>query len=267
VKRGAVTKRGFILAEVILVLVVSSLVTVALLAGLVALIRGLQPQRIRLQGEELPIAPTFGAFPSAVRLHQTLTDRVAAARAVYVFGGRHISIPTDAPPAQLQPLKIQALPKLEDLSPGLPTDARSFYDLYAPSLGEMETASSADDFTMAIIGPRNDALAVTCLVQVRRSDRSISDGVDTTPFVVREVRLWDADEGALRYVFAEKPAVSAKVFVGAVHTWMRYQINAVGEEGPTCVVFPDPWLYGGARGMADDIPPFSRFSYFVAVSP
>ena len=87
---------GFVLTEVIVVLIISLVVVVALLAGLIALIRGLQPQNVRLGGESLPVAPTFGAFPSAVRLHHTLTDHVSAARAVYVFGGRHTSIPANA---------------------------------------------------------------------------------------------------------------------------------------------------------------------------
>lgn len=258
--------RGFVLAEVILVLVISAIVTTALLAGLIALVRGLQPQSVKVQGENLPIAPTFGSFPSAVRLHQALTDRAAVARAVYVFGGRHLSIPTDAPPAQLRPLVAQALPALTDFSAGLPLDAKAFYDLYRTALGEQQTQSATDDYSVVVVGPSSTGLAVTCFVQVHRSDVAITDGVDVTPFTVREVKLWDVDDGILRYVFAERPT-QARVFVGAIHTWMRYRLNAVAEEGPACVVFPDPWVYAGARGQPDDIPAFSRFSYFFAVSP
>lgn len=264
-KRNA--RRGFVLAEVIVVLVISALVVVALLAGLVALVRGLQPQSVKLAGEELPLAPTFGSFPSAVRLHQSLTSRVATARAVYVFGGTHLSIPANSAQAQMRPLKLQGLPAIADFTAGLPMDAKTFYDLYASALGDEETAATAEDFSVAVIGTNNGALAITCFAQVRRHDLSVSDGTAATPFMAREVMLWDIDDGPLRYVYAERPAQSSHVFIGAVHTWMRYRLNAVGEEGPACVVFPDPWVYGGARGQLDDIPAFSRFSYFFAVSP
>ncbi len=260
------TSRGFVLAEVIIVLVISSVVVVTLLAGMIALVRGLQPQSVKLAGESLPVAPTFGAFPSAVRLHQTLSDRVASARAVYVFGGRHLSLPADAPPAVMKPLKLQGLPPLPDCPLGLPMDAKSFYDLYAAALGDQESGSGQEDFTLAVIGPANGTLGVTCLVQVRRKDLSVSDGSAAVPFIVRDVRLWDIDSGMQRYAFAERSPAGASVFVGAVHTWMRYRLNTAGEEGPACVVFPDPWIYGGSRGQAGDIPPFSRFSYFLAVS-
>ncbi len=260
-------KGGFVLAEVVIVLVMSSIVVVALLAGLIALIRGLQPQRVTLSSEELPIAPTFGSFPSAVRLHHTLTNRAAAARAIYVFGGQHLSIPTEAAAAQVRPLKLQTLPVIADMTRGLPMDAKSFYDLYASELGDQETNTAAEDFSVAMVGMNGNSLAITCLVQVRRHDISVSDGTETIPFTVREVKLWDAEEGAQRYAYAERPAFSSRVFIGAVHTWLRYRVGAVSEEGPTCAVFPDPWVYAGSRGQADDIPAFSRFSYFLAVSP
>lgn len=260
---------GFLLAEVLLVLVVSAIVIATLLAGLVALVRGMQPQNVMLAGESLPISPTFGAFPSAVRLHQTFSDAVCAARAVYVFGGRHLSIPADAPPVAVQPLKAQTLPVIADFTPGLPMDAKSFYDRYAVALGAQETTAGADDFSVVVIGSVNNALGVSCFVQVRRTDLSVSDGNSTTPYTMREVKLWDAATGETQgYAFAERPAQTAKIFIGAVHTWMRYQLTAgQNEEGPACVVFPDPWVYGGSRGQADDIPPFSRFSYFLAISP
>ena len=147
-------------------------------------------------------------------------------------------------------------------------DAKSFYDLYQPALGDQETMSTSDDFSVAVIGSINGSLAVTCFAQVRRSDLSVSDGTVTTPYLVREVKLWDATGQMQRYAYAERPALSSKVFIGAVHTWLRFRSDGTeNEEGPACVVFPDPWVYGGSRGLSDDIPAFSRFSYFLAVSP
>lgn len=262
-------RRGFVLIEVLLVLIVSSIVVVALLGGLVAIVRGLQPQSVVIRGETMPLAPTFGAFPSAIRLHEAFSERLAAARAVYVFGGKHLSIPANAAAAQLAPLRAQALPVITDFSAGLPMDARSFYDTYAGALGEGEAASAPEDFSIVVVGPADGALAVTCLVQERRAETSISDGAVAVPFVTHEVKLWElGSDERLRYAFAERPSQTSGVFVGAVHTWLRYRTAAAeAEEGPACVVFPDPWVYAGARGAADDLPAFSRFSYFLPVSP
>lgn len=262
-------RRGFVLAEVILVLILSSAVVLTLLAGLVALVRGSQPPSLVVAGETLPVAPGFGAFPSAVRLHQVFADRLSSARAAYVFGGTHLSIPAAAAVRSLKPLKAQALPLIPDFASGLPMNANAFYDAYAAALGEQELTGSVEDFTIALVGPVNGLLAVSCLVQVRRRDVLMADGPVSVAYTVREVKLWDAaDPIVQRYCFAERPEASAGIFIGAVHTWMRFGSNLPGnEEGPTCIVFPDPWIYGGSRGRLDDIPPFSRFSYFVAVSP
>lgn len=260
---------GFVLAEVILVLIISSVLIATLLAGLVALVRGMQPQAVSIAGETLPIAPTFGAFPSAMRLHQSFSDQVAAARAVYVFGGAHLSIPAEAAPAALTPLKLRSLPTLTDLSRGLPMDAKSFYDLYADVLGEGDGGVGSEDYTVICVGPVNGVLGLSCLVQVRTTTVRVTDGTAGTVFAKREVMLWTVEQPqAQRYAFLERASSGRRGFVGAVHTWVRYgDRGSIREEGPACVVFPDPWLYAGSRGQPDDLPAFSRFGYLLAVSP
>jgi prepilin-type N-terminal cleavage/methylation domain-containing protein len=258
---------GFTLLEVMISVTLLSVLLSGVLFGVIALIKALVPPRVQLNGEVLAVAPSYAPFPLAVRLHQTLTDRVGQARAVYVLGGRHLSLPATAPAASLRPLAVAALPSITDFTPGLPLDAKSFYDLYATQLGPVDGAASADDFTVIVVGPDNGALALTCMVQVKKTDVTLSDGTDSTQFVVRQVRLSELGQPEQSYAFAERPSQTAGIFVGAMHTWLRYQQNRAAEEGPTCVVFPDPWVYGGARGLADDIPPFSRFAYFFAVSP
>jgi prepilin-type N-terminal cleavage/methylation domain-containing protein len=262
-------RNGFVLVEVLVVLIISSIVVVALLGGMVAIVRGLQPQRVEVRGETLPIAPTFGGFPSALAVHEALSSQVASARAIYVFGGKHLSLPAIAPAAQMLPLRAQALPHISDFSPGLPMNAKSFYDTYAASLGDVEATASPDDFSVLIVGENENTLGVTCFVQVRRGEATIPDGATSTAFTTREVKLWHAGaDQPLRYAFAERPSHTGQVFVGAVHTWMRYGIvTSDQEEGPSCVIFPDPWIYAGARGGADDLPAFSRFSYFLSNSP
>lgn len=249
-------------------LVVSSIVVAMLVSALIALVRTMQPQSVVVAGESLPIAPTFGSFPSAVRLHQTLTDRISSATAVYVLGGRHLSIPADSADALVRPLRCRSLPAIAGFVAGLPLDARSFYEAYAASLGEQEPAASPEDYTLIVVGPRGTELAVTCLAQVRRSEVVVNDGGPASArYAVRQVMLWDAEAGAQRYAFAERTTSPGGPFIGAVHTWIRYQLNGAKEEGPACVVFPDPWVFAGTVGRPDDIPAFSRFSYFLAVSP
>ena len=259
--------RGFTLFEMLIVLLGIGLVVGLVITGLVAVVRGLVPPQIVLKGETLSVAPAFAPFSPAVDLHQTLADRIGSARAVYVLGGRHLSLAADAQAAQQMPLAGNTLPVITDFAPGLPLDAKSFYDLYAAQLGPVNPNAHAEDFSVVVIGPQKGALAVTCFVQVTRATQTLTDGYETDNYVVREVQLLDVGGSTARYAFAERLERITGLFVGAVHSWHRYS-EATGqyEEGPASVVFPDPWLYAGARGNADDVPPFSRFIYFIPVS-
>lgn len=258
--------RGFALGELIVVLLIAGLVGGAVLAALIALIRSLQPQSVRIDGDIVPIAPTFAVFPSALRLHERLAERIATARAVYVFGGSHLSIGSAAPLERVRPLAVRAVPHIDNFSSGLPLDARTFYGAYAGQLGPEESSPISDqDFTVLVVGVEGGLLAVTCCVQVRRKPDA-STASDGRTCVQREVLLWDLDGTTARYAFAEPLAVADKLFVGAVHSWLRYRTGAVAEEGPVSLVFPDPWVYGGRRLQEGAVPAFSRFRYFVPVS-
>jgi hypothetical protein len=51
-----------------------------------------------------------------------------------------------------------------------------------------------------------------------------------------------------------------------MHTWHRLNESmGVFEEGPACVVFPDPWRFGGDLESAAGEAPFSRFTYLLPV--
>ena len=259
--------RGFTLLEMLVVLLGIGLVAGLVITGLVAVVRGLVPPQIVLKGETLSVAPAFAPFSPAVDLHQALADRIGGARAVFVLGGRHLSLTADARVAQQMPLATTTLPTITDFTLGLPLDAKSFYDLYAAQLGPVNPGAHAEDFSVVVVGPHNGVLAVTCLVQVTRMAQTLTDGYETENYVVREVTLLDVGGSTARYAFAERPERITGLFVGAVHSWYRYsEANGQYEEGPASAVFPDPWLYAGARGNADDLPPFSRFIYFIPIS-
>lgn len=264
-KAGRAVVPGFALGELIIVLMLGGIVTGGLLTGLIALINGLHPRSMVVAGEKIPVAPTFGAFPAAVRLHEAFTRELTNARAVYVFGGSHPSLPAGEAVADVGPLTAQALPVVTDFSAGLPLAAARFYERFGAALGGLVTGSPRETFSVLVVGERAGSLAITCLVQVGRSDLP-RDGAGG-PYVLRDVRLWTT-EGMQRYAFAERVG-GGSPFVGAVHTWLRHDPGAgTLEEGPACLVFPDPWLYGAATGAAgiESTPPFSRFSYFVPVS-
>jgi len=267
-RAGSRPTAGFTLAEIAITLCLFGLVVGSVLMAWVVLLRAMTPAQIRLGGVDLPIAPSFAPVPSAVGLHANMARRVGEARAVYVFGGRHLSLPTDALAAQIKPLAFAALPEIQTFAV-LPKDSRSFYNAYTAQLGGQDISAGAEDFSVVVIGPHESRLAVTCAIQVRREQRSVSDGVLMRNYVVSKVSLWDITEGAKSYSFADYAERVQGIFFGAVHTWYRYSEADAGtyEEGPTSVVFPDPWLYAGARGRADDIAAFSRFTYQLSVSP
>ena len=259
--------KGFTLAEMLLVLMGVGLATGLLVSGFVSLARGLVPSQVMLNGEIVSVAPSFAPFSPAVELHRLFADHLGSARAVYVLGGRHLALPSDALAARQKPLSANALPVITDFASGLPLDAYRFYEIYANQLGTVNALAHDEDFSVVIVGPHNGALAVTCFVQVVRAFQSLSDGQETEDFVVREVRLWSIDNETARYVFAERPERITGIFVGAAHSWFRYnEADGQYEEGPTSVVFPDPWLYAGSRGNSDDVPAFSRFAYFIPIS-
>ena len=258
---------GMVLGELVIAMLLLGVVGGLVLATWLGAVRRDVPARISVGGRTLPVAPTYAAFPAAVRLHATLGRHLATARCVYVFGGRHAGLESAAPPSLRRPLALARLPELV-LDAGLPGDAASFYAAYASQLGPERTSATADDFTVLALGPRNGVLAPLCLVQVTSETATVaSPSGGAATFLVRNVRLWDAEGSGESYAFAE-PAGRRSGFVGAVHTWFRFNpADALGEEGPALGCFPDPWLWSGSRGEPGEAGAFSRFGYLLSPNP
>ncbi len=258
------TRAGFTLGETILVLCLVGMLGTVVLSSLLSFQRALLPRQLKVGAELLAVSPSYAPFPSAVSVHKVLNERLALARAVYVLGWRHHGLAAQvSEPA----LILAALPDLAGLAKGLPLDATSFYQLYADRLGERRPASSETDFTLVIIGVGPSGLSVSCLAQSRSEWLSLDEGLGQGSYRRHQVQLWDETEGPLSYQFLEPAALASGQYVGAVHTWFRHDpVQGVYEEGPACVVFPDPWLLAGKRGALNEAMPFSRFSYFIPVS-
>jgi hypothetical protein len=223
------------------------------------------PRTIAIESQNVPLAPSALCFADAVRLHGALMQRLVAAKAVYVFGGSHEAIAPTSTASAVRPLSIAGIPNISDFSSGLPLDGCTFYQRYKTTLGPMLTQSNPDDFTVVIIGPNAGGLSVTALAQIRRVDRTITDGAASDQYVQRSVTLYDLNGESWSYGFLERTAITAAVKVGARHFWYRYDDGRVGEEGPVVAVFPDPWIQAGVVGGAGvETPPFSRFSYVLS---
>jgi hypothetical protein len=269
--RSHVSKRGqegFTLAELMLAVLLSGLLGAVLLAALLTYQRVLLPGSVLLDGRVMAVAPSFAPFPAAVNLHRVLTARLSTAVAVYVFGGRHQGLPEGLSTSDGGPLVLEGLPSVPAFTPGLPMDSGSFYEVYAAQLGARRAAAGAQDFSVVVVGRLGEELAVVGFLQSESRDVEEVPG-ERGALRRHRVRMWDAEEGALAYEFAEPLAGGGLgQYSGAVHTWYRHDAaGGVFEEGPACVVFADPWLWAGSRGDAGEAPAFSRFSNLMAVNP
>ena len=256
-----------VLGELLIVLVATGVVAGLSLATWLVFVRSAVPARITVGGRSVPVAPTYAVFPSAVRLHAVFQHHLAASRCVYVFGGDHLGLESEAPVRLGRPLAADHLPGVT-LSAGLPEDSGSFYAAYADQLGPEKASAAPGEFTVLVFGPRSGMLAPLCLVQVEQVEASVKDGYGGfARYTLHTVRLWDADGTAECYAFAE-PAARRSAFVGAMHTWYRYSpAGGASEEGPAVALFPDPWLWAGSRAEPGETGAFSRFGYLLCLNP
>jgi len=256
---------GFTLPELIVGIVLGMFFALISVRTIIAAHQLLPGRAVIVNGTTLPIAPSLSAFSAAVHLHSVFSERIRAARAIYVFGGSHQSIAPTASRCSVAPLATKALPLIDSFSAGLPLDAYAFREAYSAQLGPAEATPNAADFTVLVIGSVNGVLQTTVLVQVRSSNLSANDGASSGDFVRRVVDLYDISGESLNYSFLEKASTAADEAVGAHHFWYRYFEGRVAEEGPITVTFPDPWVWTHP-GPSAEIPALSRFVYCLPVS-
>lgn len=261
--------QGYTVAEIIVV--VGLLGLIALLAiGTIIAAKQLTPGRaLQVGAETLALAPSPSAFADAVRLQSVFSDRISGATAIYVFGGSHQGLPAGASRLGDAPLSRRSLPEIAGFPKGLPLDAHDFYTVYEAKLGIKEDVSGPADFTVLTVGPVDGQLAVTSMLQVRGANIPVLDGGSERIYARREAELYDISGEKLAYAFLENGELANLDAVGARHFWLRYSEGRVAEEAPALVVLPDPSLYAGEPAAVKSAPTsaFSRFTYFLAVSP
>lgn len=263
VSRGGRARKaaGFSLAELLLVCLLGGLVGGLVLGLLLVVQRGLLPQRLSHNGESLAQAPCFEPLPAALALHAEFRTQLSRGTAAYVFGGAVGGATEDWKGGRV--LAATGLPELVNLERGLPADSGSFAEIYGQELGAFESGQGAEDFSVVVLGRGRGAPRAHCLVQCRSKRFEREHGEVWTR---REVRLWAEGGLELTYVFAEP--VAAGLFCGALHSWYTPQtLGARGEEGPATLVFPDPWVFSGARSETGGDPAGSRFTYFLPLHP
>ena len=237
--------RGFTLFEALIALVLSTVVIGGTLLFFTAIARASIPREVN----GLKVAPSLGVLRDAIFVNQTFAQRVGESKAVYVFGGLHRGIAAVSVEANVRPLDRVDLPVITNFTAGLPTSAYAFYQAYQAQLG----AQAADpvntaDYTVLVIGPSpapSGALAVTCMLQVRRTEFD-GDGETWSKY---ETVLTDTGSSSYQFAIPLTNDPPGGRSVGALHTWHRYQSGVVAEEGPTVVALPDPHLLSGRSGV------------------
>lgn len=259
---------GFSLAELVIALLVTGFLGTAGLSLVHTAQRALIPARFDWKGERLAIAPALAVLPEALAVHEALGNAANQARAVYVLGGLHPTLPPQARAAQQQPLMLGKLPTIENFHAGLPLDARHFHEAYKAQLGPANETAHQDDFSVIMVGSVRGSLGITLFAQVRRHAIPPGDGVGIGGVDrVREVCVWTATGDTLRYAFAERADRAGTLFNGAIHSWYRYhEGSSQFEEGPVSAAFPDPWAAAVQSDREGAPMPFSRFIHFWPIS-
>lgn len=268
-------RHAFTLIEIMLSVVIGG----ALISGLLLLLYSeitlqspvTKSQTTAYGSSQFPVVPSSGALNDAVRTMDVFQSAVSDASAVFVIGGASIS---PAPSPDLPVAAAHLFPATGVLGAGqiavstsnIPQTSADFASLLTTRPGiQWETTADSADFTVVTVSGLNQISTVT---QVRRIIATV-DGVSTAFYeVVCDTNLSAARSSATRFAYrlclpaAEDAAWTLPI--GALHYWFRVD-NAWGrrEEGPTRLVFPDPFVMAGIQGN-NETAPFSRFIFFLS---
>ena len=251
--------RAYVLVELLLGLLLAGLFWVLLSVLVLTLQRMMCPPTVPYEGNPIPLAPSALVLPRALGVNRVLSRRLGEAKAVYAFGGLQPG-PNGGQQPCGRPLAREGLPTLSSCDRGLPMSADLFLSCYAQELGGVDSSAQDEtDFSLLVLGPREEGLGASCFIQCR-SQQLPSDGVSGI-LVLRTCRCWDWKEGFTEYRFAERVPASGPARVGAYHSWYRLNRNLhVEEEGPLMLILPDPVSCPAGSAAS------SHFSYCVAVN-
>ncbi len=275
---------GFTLLEVLLATVGGALLLAGLMSLLYVLFNQQSPTTVTATTSygtnEFYVAPSSKSLVRALNLLDQFQTLQADAAATFVLGGYREVASQSPTGGQAAPIADGYLfpaasgvnaAEVNISASNIPQTAAEFRTYLGARSGmSWESSYDASDFTVVTM---SSLVGVSSITQVRRFSQTV-DGISMVLYeVVLDKSLGstrDAVEGSpTQNRFAYRMALPAAedswtISAGARHYWFRWDTTwNRKEEGPTLLVFPDPFLLAGDQ-PAGDTKPFSRFLFFLS---
>lgn len=268
---------GFSLIEGLGALVLFTLMMAALTYGSASLFSFQAHPQTVYGGVTYSLAPSFGDFNQAVDLHTRLTQSVDLADSVLVFGGQR-SHPTLDPNGPASALAETFADTVLTASEGAdPLQGYSSWDqreLNAAQLTPYFTAHpDPADFTILTV---QGLSRITSVTQQRRYTATLNQQACVLYEVIYQAYDWSSGTASpvANAVTGTTPTAFYRIYYaasediwaqrpGATHFW--YRTDSAWDrdhEGPTRVVFADPYVLAGLDPQAP-VNSVSRFVYFM----
>jgi prepilin-type N-terminal cleavage/methylation domain-containing protein len=275
-------QRAFTLLETIIAVSIAGVVLSGVLGVLYVLFGNQAPTTVRCTTNygtnDFNVVPSSSALVSALRLMDELQKQISDASATFVLGGFRETAVASPSAGQAAPLSAgyvfpavvgSNLGEVNVSANSIPLTATDFRSVMNSRNGiAWEGSYNAADFTIVTM---TGLVTVSSVTQVRRKTTT-SDGRNYACYeVVLDTNLTqarNASEGAAgQNRFSYRMALPATedswtVALGALHYWFRWDTTwNRREEGPSLLVFPDPYVTAGDQ-PSGNTKPFSRFIYF-----
>jgi hypothetical protein len=267
---------GFSLIEGIGALVLFTLMMAGLTYGSASLFRFQGHPQVLYQGSTYSLAPSFGDFRQAVDLHAQFTASADQADSIVVLGGQR-SHPTLDPNGPASALAESFGDAQLVAAGGDPFQGYSSWDQRQVNAAQFDPylTSSPDpaDFTVLTVQGQS---RITSVTQQRRYQATLNREDSVLYEVTYQAYDWSsgAAVAVVNPVTGATPTAFYRIYYaanedrwaqppGATHFW--YRTDATwdrDQEGPTRVVFADPYVLAGQDPQAA-VTSVSRFVYFL----
>lgn len=274
---------GFSLVEAIGGMVIFTLLMGALTYGMSSLFSQQAQPQVTYNDQVYAQAPSFDGFQKAIGLHSAFAAAVDQADNIVVLGGSR-SHPVFDPTTPTSVLKESFAADLSNATlaaaaAGDPFQAYSSWDQlqvnttqFGPYLTDPASTDPADFTILTVQGLSQ----VTSITQQRRYQSTINgqnldlyevtyqtiDWSSGSPVLVPNADTGTTPTYAYRFYYAASEDVWSMP-PGAAHTWYRTDTAwDRDQEGPTRVVFADPYMLAG-QDLNSQLTPVSRFVYFL----
>jgi hypothetical protein len=268
---------GFSLVEAIGGLVLFTMMMAALTYGMASLFRFQSHPEVTYQSHVYSLAPSFGEFQKALTFHQRLVQALDQADDVLVLGGArsHPTLDPQGPSSALD--ESFADPTLTAAAGSDPWQGYSSWDQREVNAAQFDPYLTATpdpaDFTILTVQGQS---RITSITQHRRYTATINgenvvlyeathqaiDWSSGSPVLVPDPATGSTPTSSYRIYYAASEDTWQQR-PGATHFWYRTDPAwDRDQEGPTRVVFSDPFVLAGQDPQAQ-VTSVSQFAYFV----